>query len=98
MWAPIVQLKFSRDDKMFYKYDYREEYRECVFREEIKTTRKKKNPGKKVKKQPKGISALKKKDLLKLIDKDFIKAQHCGYYESLLVNKGIRMEDDTVDV
>ena len=33
MWASIVQLKFSCDDKskMFYKYDYREEYRECVF-------------------------------------------------------------------
>ena len=36
MWASIGQIKFSSDDKnkMFYKYDYTEEYRECVFREE----------------------------------------------------------------
>ncbi len=101
MWSWIVQLKFSYDDKnkMFYKYDYHEEYRECVFREEIKTTRKNKKKVELVKQkyvQPVGISAAKKKDLLKLLNKGFIQEQHRGYYESLTVNKGVKDADDVI--
>ena len=103
MWASIVQLMFSSHDKnkIFYKYDYTEEYRECVFREEPKMTRKKKSSGTIVKQrylEPRGISALKKKDLLKLMDKVFIKEQHRGYFESLIVTKDKRGEDNVVEV
>ena len=76
MWKSIVQIKFTEDEPqmMFYKYDYQvEEYRESQFMNEGSETRQKNKRviSKDVRKynKPRGITAQKKKDLMKLCEK-----------------------------
>ena len=93
MWKSIVKIKFTADDplKVFYKYNYEEEYRESNFRNKCPETRKKdkhiitEDMMKKYKK-PRGINALKKQDLLKLCEKEYIAKSHHSFYKDLTVN------------
>ena len=72
MWASIVQVLFSskNKDKIFYKYDYHQDYNEAIFRDDIEVTWRKRKicnskEGRQRYSEPWGIASQKKKDVLK---------------------------------
>ena len=77
MWKSLVQVKFAKHDRAYFKYDYEEDYREMAFANKIPSTRKtskKKGVNCKKYEKPIGINPAKKGDLLKMCKKGSIQS------------------------
>ena len=87
MWSSIKQVMFriTEPTKLFFKYDYKEEYQSCVFRIEKATTRNAKPVNQRLYEKPVGIAQRKKDDLMKLCNKHHIPKQHHAFYEAFTI-------------
>ena len=95
MWNSIVSIMFEKNDKVFFKYDYEDAYREMPFKNKVSATRGGKKKDEKMGfdsqkyEKPVGIAAVKKKDLLKMCKNGLIPKGHHKFYERLQTNSDI---------
>ena len=98
MWSKIVQAKFTSDGSMAFKYSYVDKFE--TVRLTTPGTRGMRGKQKKVDmrkyKAPLGITAAKKKDLLKLCTKEHIPKSHHEFYYSMPTNSA--KDDGVVEV
>lgn len=89
-WSRIMQIKFMKEEpgKMFFKYNYNDpDFKFATIRQARQTRRKKNVSSINAFKYhcPVGISDEKKKDMLKLCDRNLIPAHHRRFYADLPV-------------
>ena len=100
MWSEVKHLMFHKDDPdvIFFKYDYNEDFRKCLFKQRTPKTRIEKEVTQQLYTESVGVTAKKKADLLKLCQKGYIPKNHHAFYESMRVNSTLKDDDDTPEV
>ena len=87
MWSKIVEARFvqSNPTKIYFKYDYNEEFFIADFCTHTSVLKKKKT-GWRLYEKPVGVCKKKREDLIKLCTKNLIPEQHKAFYRELPAN------------